>query len=64
MHKIQETKFLLSLFLDERHFYVSGSDSDDELFDSLDLVPIRKKMGLIPETETCKRAFQYSRDHC
>lgn len=63
MHKIQETRFLLSLFLDEQHFSVSGSDSDDELFDSLDLAPVRKKMGLIPDTGNCKRIFQYSDDH-
>ncbi|XP_003972810.3 protein artemis [Takifugu rubripes] len=27
------------------------SDSDNELFDTMDLVPVRKKMGLIPELE-------------
>uniref|UniRef100_H3C527 Protein artemis n=1 Tax=Tetraodon nigroviridis TaxID=99883 RepID=H3C527_TETNG len=34
-----------------------GSDSDDELFDTLDLAPVRKKMGLIPETENAPLIF-------
>lgn len=36
---------------------VSDSDSDNELFDTMDLAPVRKKMGLIPELERGKMTF-------